>query len=326
MLYLFSKALQIPRIEDQPAEAQAAAALWELVARWFIRAAMTVIRRDLSRDYRVYQDALQTIRGHVEGVATARAYYTGRVELHCIFDDFTTDSALNRLLRAAAREVSRSPLLTPAVRKDAFRVVARMEDVGELRQTDLAATVERPTWYYRDAIALAKNILRCVGRTFSAGAESAWSFLIRTPELVEAGVRQTLVDRLGHVGITKTTAPIRGLNWGVHPDIVFGSGWGVADVKYKVTSGTWYRPDLYEVVAFATAFRSVEAALICFADQILPTSTIGLGDTNVSLLTWNCSVSPDLASIGLCEVTEAWLDRARGRALSIGGAKNIPAA
>jgi 5-methylcytosine-specific restriction endonuclease McrBC regulatory subunit McrC len=172
LLHLFSKAIQVPRLEDQPGTVEAAAALWELVARWFVRSTMTVIRRDLSRDYQDTHDALRVVRGQVNCVPTARAYYAGRVELHCAFDDFTTDTALNRLLRAAAREVSRSTALTAAVRRDSFRILARLEDIGELRPNDLGATVERRTWYYRDAVTLAKNILRYVGRTFASGGET----------------------------------------------------------------------------------------------------------------------------------------------------------
>jgi hypothetical protein len=131
--------------------------------------------------------------------------------------------------------------------------------------------------------------------------------LIRTPEIVEAGVRQSLTDHLGDLEIRKFPAPIMGSTFGVHPDIVFGTGWGVADVKYKMTDGSWYRPDLYEVVAFATAFRSVDVALICFANSRLPTSRVGLGDTSVSQLTWNCALDPAIASTELAGAVRSWV-------------------
>jgi hypothetical protein len=35
-------------------------------------------------------------------------------------------------------------------------------------------------------------------------------------------------------------------------------------VKYKAPDGTWNRPDLYEVVAFAVAFGRSHAALVTF--------------------------------------------------------------
>jgi 5-methylcytosine-specific restriction endonuclease McrBC regulatory subunit McrC len=306
LLHLFAKALQVPRLDDQPASTEQAAALWELVARWFVRSTMGVLRRNLSRDYHGVDDVLQSVRGRVQHIPTARAYYTGRVELHCSFDDFVIDTPLNRLLRAAAREVSRSTLLTPEVRKEAARLLARFEDVGELRRDDLSATVDRRTWYYRDAIVLARHILRHVGRTFAVGAHTAWSFLIRTPELVEAGIRQILSDSLNGVLIRKFSAPIVGATFGALPDIVFGSGWAVGDVKYKVNDGSWNRPDLYEVVAFASAFRCKNAALICFAERQLAIEQVGVGDISVAQIAWNCDLDPLRAGDELCAAVWAW--------------------
>jgi 5-methylcytosine-specific restriction enzyme subunit McrC len=306
LLYLFAKAIQVPRLDDHPAFAEAASALWELVARWFVRSAMALLRRDLSRDYYATDDILQMVRGCVKSVPTARAYYTGRIEVHCSFDEFVVDTPLNRLLRAAAREVSRSTLLTAEVRKDAARVVARFDDVGDFRQSDIAAAVERRTWYYRDAAVLARHILRCVGRTFAAGSETAWSFLIRTPELVEAGIRQTLIENLPHLRIGKFPAPIIGAAFGAHPDIVLGTGWAVADVKYKLNDGSWNRPDLYEVVAFASAFKCRDAALICFAEHSLATQAVEVGDITVSKLAWNCDLHPIAAGSELCGAFQHW--------------------
>ena len=90
LLHLFAKALQVPRLEDQPATAEAAAALWELVARWFLRSAMTVLRRDLARDYQVTQDTLQAVRGRVERV-TAGQPFLGVVDYAPTDDALRTD-------------------------------------------------------------------------------------------------------------------------------------------------------------------------------------------------------------------------------------------
>jgi 5-methylcytosine-specific restriction enzyme subunit McrC len=322
---LFAKSLQVPRLDDQPALAEHAAALWELVARWFVRSTTTVLRRDLSRDYHGIDDVLHSVRGRVHGVPTARAYYAGRIELHCSFDDFAIDTPLNRLLRAAAREVSRSTLLTPDIRKDAARLLARFEDVGELREPDFSAAVDRRTWYYRDAVVLARHILRCVGRTFEAGAQSAWSFLIRTPELVEAGIRQILSDNLGGIAIRKLSAPILGATFGAHPDIVFGPGWAVGDVKYKLNDGSWNRPDLYEVVAFASAFRCQQAALLCFAKGPLVFDPVGVGEINVAQVAWNCSAEPARASEEFCETVRVWANRLANCQTLVAARANRPA-
>jgi 5-methylcytosine-specific restriction endonuclease McrBC regulatory subunit McrC len=306
LLHLFSKALLVPRLVEEHATVGAAAALWELLARWFVRSMMAVLRRDLTRDYQGVEDTLQTLRGRVASIPTARAYYSGRIEIHCAYDDFVADTPLNRLLRAATREVSRSALLTEAVRRDALRVLARLEDVGEFRPNDMFASVDRRTWYCRDAAALAKHILHGVGRTFLRGAEGAWTFLIRTPEVVEAGIRQTLAETISTFAISKFSAPIDGASFGAHPDIVFGSGSAVGDIKYKLSDGTWNRPDLYELFAFAAAFRCLDAVLICFARGGLQPANVSVGETSVHRVAWNCSTTPELASLALCKSIALW--------------------
>jgi hypothetical protein len=104
---------------------------------------------------------------------------------------------------------------------------------------------------------------------------------------------------------------IEGAIFGVHPDIVFGSGWAVADVKYKLSQEGWNRPDLYEVVAFAAAFRCLDAALICFSGVGLPPRTVAVGETNVRRVAWNCGVDPVTASRALGEAISDWLHDAQ---------------
>ena len=277
---------------------------------------IALLRRDLSRDYHPIADTLQTVRGQIQSVPTARSYYSGRIEAHCRFDDFVADTPLNRVLKAAAREISLGRVLTADVRREALRIVARLGEVGVFDGQDLLAVVDRRTWYYRDALALAKHILRSVGRTFEAGSETAWTFLVRTPDLVEAGLRQTLVEGLTGFDIRKSSAPISGMVFGAHPDVVVDFGAAVADVKYKLTDGSWYRPDLYEIVAFASAFRSVKAALICFANRSIPPNTAGVGDVQVTQIAWNCDVEPDRASIEMCKAVRLWAQAGRGAALT----------
>jgi hypothetical protein len=116
-----------------------------------------------------------------------------------------------------------------------------------------------------------------------------------------------VTEALDDMTVIKSSAPIVGATFGVHPDIVFGDGLAIADVKYKLAQEGWNRPDLYEVVAFAAAFRCFDAALICFSVDRLPPRTVGVGSTSVLRLAWNCGVSPDSASRTLCESISLWI-------------------
>lgn len=93
-----------------------------------------------------------------------------------------------RVLKAASLEVVGS-LISPAdLRRRAARLLARFE----LRPRDISAAIERCTAFYSDALMLATNVLQGRGRDLQAGESLGWTFLLRTPEMVEEGIRSIL--------------------------------------------------------------------------------------------------------------------------------------
>ena len=91
--------------------------LWDLVAAWFIDAAERLLRLGLIKDYREVNDVLPIARGRIRPIETARLYNSGRVALHCDFDEFDHDNALNRVVKAAALAVAGSKMLKPDLRR-----------------------------------------------------------------------------------------------------------------------------------------------------------------------------------------------------------------
>ena len=128
---------------------------------------------------------------------------------------------------------------------------------------------------------LARNVLANARRTLTQGEEEVWTFLIRTPELVEAGVRNELRLRLSSsVDVRKGTIPLGGGTMTVAPDLVFGSIDAIGDVKYKLATARWLRSDLCEVVAFATAARTARACVVGFRHTTDPhPPVVAFGDT-----------------------------------------------
>jgi hypothetical protein len=138
-----------------------------------------------------------------------------------------------------------------------------------------------------------------------------WTFLLRTPDLVEAGVRNELNDRLSAKWkIRKETIPLKGTSMTIAPDLVIGYGDAIGDVKYKLTRQTWLRADLYEVTAFATAAGAPRAAIVSFraADDPQP-PTVGIGGTEVRHFAWlaDAGVTPVSAGESLAGEIAAWL-------------------
>lgn len=311
LLYLFEQADYVPRLGKERAQAASSQSLWKLVAQWFLTEAERVIRRDLIRNYQSQQDTLKLIRGRLDVIETTRRYYSGRIEFPCEFDEFTTDTPLNRVLKAAARIVSGSPLLDASDRRRGASVVARMDEVKQLQPHDLRAGVTRTTAHYRDAISLARHIIRGHGRSITTGDETAWTFLLRTPEAVEDGMRTILQRHLaGHWNVDKRRKQVVGHTMTMNPDLVFDDGLATGDVKYKLTSADWRRGDLYQAIAFATIYKTNEAVVIGFrppGSQTPP--TIGVGDMTIRHVdwTWDSSTTPEQSASALAAEVDAWL-------------------
>jgi 5-methylcytosine-specific restriction enzyme subunit McrC len=145
----------------------------------------------------------------------------------------------------------------------------------------------------------------------STGAEPAWAFLIRTPEAVEAGIRELLKARLSpdfqveKKGLTLTPSP-KTLN----PDLVFDNGYAVGDVKYKIQGPDWDNPDLYQVVAFATGYSSKKAAIGSFSTGRMTHQPLRVGDVTVSNLSWPAgpTLAPHVAATTLAASVRSWLE------------------
>ena len=197
LLYLFGESGRFPRVDEQMAHAMTGASLWELVAKWFLAEMEGVLRKDLMRDYQEAGGWLKVIRGRVDPVRTVLALDSGRVEALCEFEEFGANTALNRILLAGARHVAASSTLPRVDRRRALSIAARMDDVTSIRPGDERARTDRRTAYYGNALGLARHIIAGQGRTIGAGAHYARTFLIRTPEMVEEGIRRILQRRLG---------------------------------------------------------------------------------------------------------------------------------
>jgi 5-methylcytosine-specific restriction enzyme subunit McrC len=311
LLYLFACSGQFPRLDPQHTTVGKGSSLWELVATWFVNAAEKVLRKDLIRDYRLHVATLPLVRGRIQALNTSRALLKGQVAITCEFDDFDEDNPLNRLLLAAALAVGSSQILPADLRQRSRRISLRLDGVGRLRPQDLRAVVDRRTDYYRDAVTLAKSILASAGRSLEEGPEAAWSFLIRTPEMVEAGLRQILAEGLGqHWPVTKGHLQLPGSTKTLNPDLVFRDGLAIGDVKYKLTGQDWNTGDLYQAVSFAAGYRTQRALLISFSPygEVLPELTVG--DIRVMHIPWRASVHihpEEAASILVAEVSD-WLE------------------
>lgn len=308
-LYLARRSGRLPRTAGESGGG-AAGPLWELAILWFLDAAEDLLRRGLIRDYAGIHETLSTIRGQIDVKAAARRYYTGTLLFDCSFEDHVEDTSPNRLIRAAAAYAAAGPL-PDAVRRRARRLLARFDHVGELDAHDSRWQPDRRSAHYRTAVTLARHVLQARGRSLSVGGELVWTFLIRTPELIEDGIRSVLQDHFGTGVVTKAGVRLVGSSMTFNPDLRFSGTGAVADVKYKLASGDWNRGDLYQVLAFAVSLRCFDAAIFNFvADEQSPLSlSLAVGDHRVKQISWPVhALDPGVAASTFVQYVREWLD------------------
>jgi 5-methylcytosine-specific restriction endonuclease McrBC regulatory subunit McrC len=309
VIHLFERSGAFPRLDANMADLASAESLWPLVAAWYLTALERLLSSGLASGYQHAREEMAVARGRLVTGATARAFLKGRVLLDCEYEEFDVDTPLNRVLKAAANAVGASAALSWDVRRRATRAVNHMEGIGPLKHADpIVARVERHTVRYVLPFQLARHVLAATGRGIDVGEEHGHAFLIRTPDMVEEGIRRIVVDALeDRIDVTKRTWFLSGSHHSLTPDLVFGEC-AVGDVKYKVWAGDWDRSDLYQLVAFATAFGAHDALRVGFASADHGFSVNRVGRVGLAACDWMCdaTTTPANAERALSHQLWAW--------------------
>ncbi len=186
-----------------------------------------------------------------------------------------------------------------------------MDDIGPLRHTDRRLKPDRLTQSYIPPISLARLILDGCGIALSDGQNQGTSFLLRTPELIEDGLRSIIAEGLPHIQVAKRRQMLGDSGISMNPDIVFGDRLAVADVKYKYFGRDWNRNDFNQVVAFATAFESQRGALFGFvSDSVFPrTAIVQVGRVETTRIAWPVGpgTSPEVVANTMVHGLSGWL-------------------
>lgn len=309
LLYLFERSGALPRLGEGEAELAEGESLWPLVASWFIASLERLIRAGLASGYTSERGALPAARGRILTLPTANAFQRGRMLLVCDYEEFNIDTPLNRVVAAAARAVAASVLLPWEVRRRASRTLQHLEGIGPLCGDDIAkARAERHTYRYELPLKLARQVLASTGRTLDAGDEPGQAFLLRTPELVEAGLRTIIAKAFsGLATVEKRTLFLADSHHSLTPDLVFEDE-AIGDVKYKLWIGDWDRADLYQLVAFATGFGVRRALRVGFSSAPHDSFPVRVGSVQLSAIDWWCDggLDPSEAEQDLVARLRAW--------------------
>lgn len=312
LLYILSKSSLIPRMDDSRVHIGAGEALWELLARWFLSKVEQVVASDLLRDYQATHGPLSSVRGQLDSMATAGTFYSGSLDMVCTYDDFTVDNPLNRVLLAGLRALERLARLQTDLRRISRRLSSHFFEVGEVQTSDLRVITDRHSSHYGDALTLAKLIIEGTTFDLSTGIGEAWTFLIRTPEAIESGVRAVLAEGLSpQFTVRKYGTTLRPGTMQVQPDLRFDPIGHVGDVKYKKFGSDWPRGDLYQSVAFAAGCGAQRSCVISMGvgnSAKLP--NVKFGDIEVASILWDAreETEPSEAARQLIADCHAWLN------------------
>lgn len=309
--YLLSRSSVAPRVSSESVEMAHGDDLAELLARWFVGEAESVLRKGVRRDYVEYEEELAAVQGTIQVVPTALNLFQGRPQVYCEFSDLGTDSSLNRVLKRAASVVGQSTHFSPATKGRARRVAQRLMDVGEMATSDLRVQIDRNSRQYSRALPLAKLLIGGSGLSDTVGSVTGAAFLLRTPELIEDGVRSVLSELLPDETIRKRQLLLGGSALTINPDLVFEGRQAVGDVKYRKLSRDWDRSHFNQVVTFATGFNARRACILGFTDRsdsAVPKRT-KIGGLDVVAFGWSTlvEIEPQAAALKIASELGSWL-------------------
>jgi 5-methylcytosine-specific restriction enzyme subunit McrC len=310
-VYIASRSEFSPRLSSDMATVEKGFEFLAILCRWFIDSAERLVRLGLRQDYSEIIEELDEVRGRLLPIATVAEVLKGRPVASCIFDELSFDTPLNRIVRATCERVSRLNEIADDTRRRARRLVYRMDGIGPLRSADRRIKPDRLSKNYAHPISLAPLILDGCGISLSDGKTQVTSFLLRTPEIIEDGLRSIIAEGLPNILVKKRRQMLGDSGLSMNPDIVFGNRLAIADVKYKYFGREWNRNDFNQIIAFATAFESQRCALFGFVSESLfpKMAVVHVGRVEATRIAWpvDSNVSPESVALTMVRDLHHWL-------------------
>ncbi|MFE1361474.1 McrC family protein [Streptomyces harbinensis] len=240
------------------------------------------LRKGVLQGYRAVEESALVVRGRLREAEQIRRHFGRMPPVEVAYDAYTTDTAENRLLRAATERLLRLPGVPGAVRRRLAHQRARLADARPLVRGQ-----ELPCWQpsrlnsrYQPALRLAQAVLRGTSpehRPAGATPLAVDGFLFDMNKLFEDFVTVALRESLRHRGLTAHLQDSHRLDTAglirMRPDLVVRTGDGrtavaVADAKYKIEKADGrLNADLYQALAYATVLGLREAHLIYAAGR-----------------------------------------------------------
>lgn len=288
-------------VDDEQVEVAADVDLSAVLARMFVLEAEHALAEGPLRGYRTEDQTLPVLRGRLRLRDQHLRRFGQLSPLEVTVDEWTVDTAENRLIRSAALALLALPGLTAAVEADLRRVDRLLVEAERL-----VPGAALPTWQptrlnarLHALLGLADLTLRHLSVESTAGETVVHGFRVNMAHLFERLVARLLTD-VDPSWSAQVTLPLdQGDTLVIRPDLVRdgGTGWsGVADTKYKVLdeAGKISNADIYQLVAYCARLGLTTGHLI-YADGGTPPppyEVIGT-DAAIAVHRLDLTASPD---------------------------------
>lgn len=247
--------------------------LYDALLTRFLDVTHSLLREGLARSYREIEENSTAFRGRLLVGPHLRANPVRKERMFVAYEIHDADNLPNRILHRAVERIQRTTS-SPDLLRQAESALTQFPDVSSapIRDADwLALRFDRRTERYREALTLARMLLRDERPDLRWGEQEVISLLFDMNALFEAYVEQALRGvpgvRVQAQRKEQFWQPSTGPTSSVKPDLLlFEDGSEapmVVDTKWKIPkSGRPSDEDLRQMFAYLQTFRGRQAVLV----------------------------------------------------------------
>lgn len=247
------------------------------IAEVMSRLCNSALQAGLLQGYITVEASEMTLRGRIRFGDQIRRHFGQAIPVEVAYDDFTTDIAENRILKAALRRVLRIPGIDPLTRRRLHAQLSRLAEVS-----DLIVGQPIPHWRpsrlnarYVSVLRFAEMVLAGTSFDLGRGNVRVNGFMISMHKVFEDFVTKALGSAL--VDSSHGRFLLQDTNWDLdsdkqirlRPDLVWypnargGPPGVVVDAKYKAEKLAGFpQSDVYQMLAYCTSLGLSDGHLV----------------------------------------------------------------
>jgi 5-methylcytosine-specific restriction enzyme subunit McrC len=293
VIFLLESSLKSARWRDDTVDVAPADDLLLAVVASFERLASRALQQGVLQGYRTVEEAIPVVRGRLRESDQIRRRFALPVPVEVRYDDFTVDTAENRLLRAAITICRRLPILDRRLRHRLQRLDLILAGVSPAHR---GAPLEgwapsRLNARFHSALFLAEVIVKASSFELSGTGLAVSGFVIDMAKVFEdflcAHLGKLLLQAGGRVATQDPWHLDVGRTVRMKPDLVWYADTSgpsaVVDAKYKAEKPAGFPDaDLYQMFAYCTALR-LPLGYLVYAKGNATGATHHVRDTDVEI-------------------------------------------